>query len=434
MPEPTPTPTDLAGWTPPPDFMAVESRLEGVTVFAPRPAGVPEEEPTTYKCPNCGATTKYDVAAGGVTCEHCGFARAVQAAPSHNASPEEFTLENLRESEKGWGVDRRALHCDSCGGEVFVSEGALTATCPFCASNGVNIIAGAADNLRPRFLIPFKVKPETTRSLAKEWLGKGWFHPSELTTSSVVDRFQGIYVSYWVFDANIHSAWEAEVGYERQERYYDASDKTWKTRTVIDWRWEHGQVSVSVRDLLISGTAKLSRILLGRLLPYQMSELAAYTPDFLAGWQAQTYDIHLKQAWETGKAVMRERAKDACYDDIPTPHVRNFSMTADFADETWRYALLPVYVAAYRFGEKTYQVMVNGQTGKVSGQKPVAWWKVWTAIGLALAPGVFLGILGLILSIFGIGLLLLPVGVILFVIGVIIAVIFYRQAASSEAA
>jgi DNA-directed RNA polymerase subunit RPC12/RpoP len=425
----------LAGWQPPSNYQPVSSTLEGITVFAPRPADVVVEDPTTYKCPQCGATTKYDIAAGGVACEHCGYTAAAQAQKvGMHAQRSEFTLETLSQAEKGWGLDRRVLHCDSCGAELAIAEGALTATCPFCASNRVNLRQAPSENLRPRFVIPFKITTEVLHQRAHDWLGKGWFHPDGLADSSAIDRFTGVYLSFWTFDANIGSDWNAEVGYERQERYYDASAKEFRTRTVIDWHWERGHVVTQVKNLLISGTSRLSRLILEKVYPFNLNDLETYSPDFLAGWQALTYDITLPKAWETGKASMRDKAKSACYADIPTNHVRNFSMSADFSDEAWRYVLLPVYVAAYQFETKTYQVMVNGQTGTVAGQKPVAWWKIWLAIGLLLAPGLLLGLVGLVLSAAGIGGPLLGVAVILFIIGAILSVIIYRQATASEAA
>ncbi len=109
-------------------------------------------------------------------------------------------------------------------------------------------------------------------------------------------------------------------------------------------------------------------------------------------------------------------------------------MSADFRDESWRYVLLPVYVAAYRSNENTYQVMVNGQTGVVGGQKPVAWWKIWLAIGAMLAPGVLLGLIGLPLMLLGgAGVILLAIGFILFVLGGIFSFLLYRKAQQSEA-
>ena len=110
-------------------------------------------------------------------------------------------------------------------------------------------------------------------------------------------------------------------------------------------------------------------------------------------------------------------------------------MTADFASETWRYLLLPVYVAAYQFESKVYQVMVNGQTGLVAGQKPVAWWKIWLAIAAMLAPGVILGLIGLpALALGGVGVILLVLGFVLILLGGAGSIALYRQAIASEAA
>ena len=38
--------------------------------------------------------------------------------------------------------------------------------------------------------------------------------------------------------------------------------------------------------------------------------------------------------------------------------------------------LLPVWVSAYRFRNKTYRFLVNGQTGEVAGESPLSWQRV----------------------------------------------------------
>ncbi|MFW5714305.1 MAG: hypothetical protein ACOCYU_06505, partial [Brevefilum sp.] len=115
-------------------------------------------------------------------------------------------------------------------------------------------------------------------------------------------------------------------------------------------------------------------------------------------------------------------------------HVRNFSMTADFADESWRYILLPVYLSTYKYEDKTYQLMINGQTGAVAGQKPVAWWKVWLVIAALLFPGMVLGLIGLPLILMaGVGVIPFGMGIILFIIGIVLSVIIYNKARQSEA-
>jgi DNA-directed RNA polymerase subunit RPC12/RpoP len=428
-------PPVVSQWRPPANFQPVPSAVEGITVYGPRPKTAEADVSVVYKCPKCGATTQYDVAASGVACEHCGYVAPISVDQvGRQADAYEFTLDTLKQAQQGWGTAHQVLHCDSCGAEILVPPGGMSVTCPFCASNEVAVRAAAANHLKPNTLIPFKVTPDLTRLRAKEWLGKGWFQPKELATNAILDGFSGIYLSFWTFAAQINSKWKAEVGHERSERYYDSSSKEWRTRIVIDWRWENGRVGINVADLLIPGNDHVSHVILEKIYPFNLNELVAYQPDFLAGWQAQVYDVSLPDAWEQGKVVMRERSKNACQADIHSIHVRNFSMTADFADEAWRYSLLPVYLAAYKFENKVYQVMVNGQTGAVAGQKPVAWWKIWLAIAGLLTPGILIGLIGLLLLVVGIGVVPIGIALALLVIGGIISFKLYQQAVASEAA
>jgi ribosomal protein L37AE/L43A len=422
---------NLQNWNIPEHFHQVPSQVEGITAFAPKPVQTQEHSPRTYQCPSCGASTKFNVAAAGIACEHCGYTAAtISDIVGRSAAEQEFTLATLSIAEQGWGVERKTLTCENCGAVISLPQDVLSSSCSFCASHKVNLSTAPDDILRPKFLIPFKISPDKIRSLAQAWLGKGWYHPPELASNSLIQKFNGIYLPYWTFDAQIDAAWRAQVGHERTVR-----DKDGNSRTVIDWRWEKGQAHLNIDDLPLAATSKISHHLLAKLLPFQFQALTAYSPDFLAGWQALNFNITLPDAWEEAKQAMRESAQQACRSQIHSAHVRNFSMTADFNDEAWRCILLPVYLAVYKHEGKVFQVMVNGQTGTVSGQKPVAWWKVWLAITAMLTPGLALGLIGFpLLLLGGAGVILISLGFILLVFGGAGAVILYNHAADSERA
>jgi Zn finger protein HypA/HybF involved in hydrogenase expression len=418
-------------WPPPEGFVPVSSQMDGVDVYAPAPEEAPEEETRTFKCPSCGGVTEYSATQQQLTCPHCGRAQDLTAdVVGRRAAEFEFTLETMERARYGWGEARRELACENCGAVVTVAPEVLTSTCAFCGSNRVLARDAAGDVLRPTALIPFTVDQGQCQARVAEWLGRGWMHPSELRNIQSLRELIGIYLPFWTFDTHVRADWRAEVGTARTERYFH--DGEWKSRTVIDWDWRSGRVHLPINDLLVAATERVSRVVLDRISPFDLGALAEYEPGFLAGWQAKTYDVQLQQAWETAREEIRSRAKSACRADTGSHHVRNMQMNLDFAEELWRYVLLPVYLASYRFEKRTFQVMVNGQTGKVAGQKPVEWLKVWLVIAAMLAPGACLGLVGLLTSALGIGVVGLVLGFILLVAGLIGAFIIFGKARESE--
>lgn len=416
---------------PPPNYFELKSTVTGIIVYAPIKETAPQSDvEVEFKCPRCGAATAYNVVDGMLTCSHCDYsASPVADKVGRLAEESEFSLENLERSVYGWGGDNKEITCQSCGAQTITPPERISVTCPFCGSNKVVQSSARPDLLRPKFLIPFKVEEQACQSLVRTWLGGSWMTPDSVKKIGNPGEFSAIYLPYWTFHATTEAAWKAEVGHTVTERYYDAGVKEWKTRTRIDWRWESGSVRLDHDDLLVPGTDRVSNHHLGKVQDFDLNGLVNYDVHFLAGFLAQAYDRILESAWEMGRQQMRELTRQACVDQASTSIVRNFRMELDFSDESWRYLLLPVYLSVYRHEGKVFQVVVNGQTGAVSGQRPVDWQRVWLVISLLLAPGILGGLVGLItLPLAGAGMVIGGIGFILLVVGVIISLVIFNKA------
>jgi Zn finger protein HypA/HybF involved in hydrogenase expression len=408
---------------PPPNFIVTESAVPGIEVYRPAPEKEEEHRETVaFNCPQCHAATAYSARDGGLTCTHCGYYEPPQKEVVGKGAEEfEFTVATMERAAHGWGVSRKELQCQNCGAYTSVPLDLLTHTCPFCDSNRVIQREAPQDVLRPRFVIPFKIEAIACQTIARDWLGSSWMTPKALQNVASVETFVGVYLPFWTFDAVTDADWKAEVGHTETETYYENGEQ--KTRTVTVWRWESGHVRRDFDDLVVEGTARLSKLLLDRIKEFNLNELAPYEPTYLAGFQAQSYDVGLEQAWEEGRHDMREQTRQSCRGQASTGQIRNFSMNLTFSNESWRYILLPIYLANYQYGEKRFQVMVNGQSGAISGQRPVDWGKVWLAIIGLVSPGLLLGLLGLGLTYFGRAAFPIAVaGFILFIIGLVVGI------------
>jgi hypothetical protein len=151
------------------------------------------------------------------------------------------------------------------------------------------------------------------------------------------------------------------------------------------------------RDVIIPGLRKISPNDLAGIEPFNLDDLVEFSPDFLAGWLAFTYDRPLADA----SLQAREKVVKVVQRSLPgkvelNRPKRNFSIGAGkWSDLTYKLALLPIYVGNYPFQGKRYRLLVNGQTGKVYGNKPRDTFK---AAMLAIGGLVLLIILFAVLS------------------------------------
>lgn len=417
-----------------PGFEQIPSKLEGVMVFAPIPEK-DEEQARSYACPQCGGHLKFDVSSAGMACIYCGYSAAVNTTQvGKDAQTFEFTLENVKASEQEWETDRQLLHCDNCGAELSYPKGAVASSCPYCGSNKVNLSFPKTKSLRPQVLLPFRASPETLKPQIQAWLGKGWMHPKELQSVAQLDKLSPIYLPYWTFSAGIDAIWKAEVGHYETERYYDSSSKSYKTRQVLRWRWQNGIVRHQFSDITVNGVdpKRINHRMLSAIEPFNLQDLVLFSPDYLVGMNVQAYETPLQTAWETAKQEMRARSKQLCHSDTGSSHVRNMSIDLNYDDEQWRYVLLPIYIAGYSYMNQYYTLMLNGQSGRLAGQKPVDWKKVRrTCLLVGLLP-LILVLIGVLLLMANQGSGFLLFGGFVSFIGLIVAISLYTQAKKAE--
>ena len=52
------------------------------------------------------------------------------------------------------------------------------------------------------------------------------------------------------------------------------------------------------------------------------------------------------------------------------------NLATDYSEITFKHLLLPVYAGAYRYNGKLFQILVNGRTGEIQGDRPYSFWKI----------------------------------------------------------
>jgi len=120
-----------------------------------------------------------------------------------------------------------------------------------------------------------------------------------------------------------------------------------------------------------------------------------YQPDYLAGFRTVRYDIEPDQGLVHAKALMAGTIEDDCRQDIGGDEQRVSSVSTQYRDVMFKLVLMPVWIAAYLYGGKSFQVLVNAHTATVVGERPYSPIKITFAV---LAGLVALAVLILIYS------------------------------------
>ena len=116
-----------------------------------------------------------------------------------------------------------------------------------------------------------------------------------------------------------------------------------------------------------------------------LAELQAYEPAYLAGYKAQRYQVDLAEGFELAKALAAGAIQEDVRRDIGGDEQRIDQVSTQYTAITFKHLLLPVYVGAYRFNGKVFQVVVNGRTGETLGERPYSVWKILFFVLLLLA-------------------------------------------------
>jgi hypothetical protein len=115
---------------------------------------------------------------------------------------------------------------------------------------------------------------------------------------------------------------------------------------------------------------------LAALEPWGLEQLKPYDPAFLSGFKAQRYQIDLAEGFDYAKEKIAPTIQGDVRLDIGGDEQRIESLDTNYYNVTFKHLLLPVYAGAYQYNSKLFQIVVNGRTGEIQGDRPYSAWKI----------------------------------------------------------
>jgi Zn finger protein HypA/HybF involved in hydrogenase expression len=307
----------------------------------------------TIKCEVCQALLDEE----DLFCPNCGTEapRGESATPAPVAATREAT---------------HTFNCQGCGASMSYDASAQALRCPFCGSTD---LAAQQDHnvVAPQWIVQFQISKAQAETVLRDWLGRGFWRPGDLTERSSVDKIQAVYVPYWVFQARTHTYWTAD-----SNQTPPGARASWYP-LAGEHRGQPGALIGASRTLSAAETRQLCPYDLSVAVPPEQVDLTIYTDEL--------FSVPKKYARSQAIQTIEEIEARDCQAKYVAGSARNVHVNVRVEGLTGQPVLLPVWVMAYRYRNEVYRFLLNGQTGLAIGQAPTSWKKVAIAIGIALA-------------------------------------------------
>jgi ribosomal protein S27AE len=332
---------------------------EGAT-YTPEETPAPQEATAkTYTCPNCGASIAFDIHDTSLVCQFCGYTSKVDQRVISESSEQLLDTALPTERAHRWIESQARVTCEKCGVGIILPAGQTADTCPYCGSNRFITSPALVELVDPQVIGLFKIDPGQAGDHTSTWLSKGFLAPDDLAIRHAGMQLHAAYYPFWIFSGTLEIPW-----------FYEDNIGTSK---LPQWETRSGSQFENFNNVLIPGLRKLSSAEIAGIEPFNLEELVDFSPDFLAGWPTLTYDHPLADASLRAREKVLKNVKSNLSSLIEPEHQKkNFGTGAGrWSGITYKLALLPIYIGNYPFQGKRYRLYVNGQTGKVSGDKPI---------------------------------------------------------------
>lgn len=336
-------------------------------------------------CPNCGGVMVYDPQNGTLACPSC----------QSTLEPENLTDERVKElpldqwleehPEANEATETLGGKCVGCGAEFQLPENVVAGLCPYCRTP-VNFTPMSQRSLRPQCILPFNISREQAEIGFKEWLKNRWFLPKAAKNAQLKTAMTGVYRPLWTFDFKTSCYYTGERGDERtrtRTRTVNGKSETY-TETYTVWTDVSGHVYNVFDDLVVNGTTNDTHSLQNEINSWEITSAVDYNPQIIQGFQEENYDLPLEVAFEAAQDKAKSEIEDTVKRDIGGDSQRVSTMDISYSDKEFRLMLAPFWQSEYRYKNKDYHYIVNGQNGSSHGERPWDGWKIFFVVLLSL--------------------------------------------------
>lgn len=334
------------------------------------------------KCPKCGSELSFDPESQSLICRNCNYKQDIQ---KDTTSIEEYNYQEYLEKynqEKGNVVDNLEIKCSDCGASFLVNPKAISTICPFCESNRTIKQSSFNTAIKIEGVIPFTFAKEDVQPLFLKFLQKKFWAPRKFKKGHSLPTYSAFYIPFWTYDAQTFSEYNARRGdyyYVTVTTRVNGRPSTRSERR-IRWTFVRGTYKYFFDDVLVRGTNNGLNQHIDKIKNYDLTQLTKFDEQFLLGFYAEKPAIDIENGFANARQIMGERIRSGVTSQIGGDVVSNLNIKTSYDEICFKQIMCPIYNGTYKYKNKTYHFIINGQTKKISADYPVSSLKIFLVV------------------------------------------------------
>lgn len=223
------------------------------------PGNEKEGNEMIFKCKNCGGNSVYNPEKKMMYCPHC-------------------ESEDSQEKLDGVGL----AQCGNCGAPMDVPDHTSAMKCESCGSYHIfeERITG---EYAPHLILPFEISKNQAVAILKKEFGKRVFTPSGFLSNASIEKMEGSYVPFFLYDFHADARYSAQG---TKVRSWSSGDYRY---TETSYFAIERDMDVEFDNIPVDASVRLEDSTMDLLEPYDYKALEAFKEQYMSGFEGEIY-------------------------------------------------------------------------------------------------------------------------------------------------
>lgn len=267
---------------------------------------------------------------------------------------EHFIAEKFKTLDK---TNVQIKNCKRCGSSAIANRDVTSGNCPFCGSREFLLSREKSQIMIPSGVLPFKVDKAAAVTSLNQWLKEKALMPNEfINYMKDGANLQKIYLPYWVLSCKVFTEYSGVM----------------KDKKSLSGEWNDifGTMNFELNNYLIRACESLPVEYYKKIRKWDLQEMIPFSKDIFSSVIIESFHTESEVGYLRAQQEIAPYISSRIRKNIGGIDQKITDRKLFYRDIEYDMVLMPAWLSAYKYKDRVYRIIINGQTGEAYGRCP----------------------------------------------------------------